>query len=120
MPYQIGQQNDDPDDSIFNEHDIQNNDILVMGSDGLFDNLDQFQIYKCIRPFWQISDNIQDIQIVCDFIAKYAFKLSRNPTYQSPYAIKCKQNYKDYRGGKQDDISVIVAQIQIPNKQQFN
>jgi hypothetical protein len=38
---------------------------------------------------------------------------SLDKNYQSPFAIKAKQNRMRYRGGKPDDITVIVAQLEI-------
>mmetsp|Transcript_82758 Transcript_82758/g.96752 ORF Transcript_82758/g.96752 Transcript_82758/m.96752 type:complete len:230 (-) Transcript_82758:5-694(-) len=41
FPYQIGTHGDNPNMSVEFLHKIQNNDIIVVGSDGLFDNMDQ-------------------------------------------------------------------------------
>ena len=39
MPYQVGTQGDHPSKAEENEHDIRKTDIIVMGTDGLFDNM---------------------------------------------------------------------------------
>jgi hypothetical protein len=43
-PYQIGNKSDDPNDAIDIVHRIRDKDIIVMGSDGLFDNLFDHEI----------------------------------------------------------------------------
>ena len=39
-----------PYNAYDNFHEIQENDIIVMGSDGLFDNLFDEDIHDCVRP----------------------------------------------------------------------
>ena len=51
-PYQVGTNGDNP--MIYagvSSHNIKNNDIIVCGSDGLFDNLDCCHIVQGILPF---------------------------------------------------------------------
>ena len=38
-PYQVGTNGNDPADAVVDTHDIMENDIFVLASDGLFDNL---------------------------------------------------------------------------------
>ena len=40
FPFQIGSQGDNPTVSLTKQHQVQHNDIIVVGTDGLFDNLD--------------------------------------------------------------------------------
>ena len=51
-----------------------------------------------------------DLQRMADKITNYAYKLSLDKEYKSPF-YKLSGNYHKYLGGKSDDITVIVAQI---------
>lgn len=66
-----------------------------------------------MKPFWDASDSILEPKLLAEVIAKFAFKLSVDPVYNSPFAKKAKKAFYNYRGGKSDDISVIVAQVKI-------
>jgi protein phosphatase PTC7 len=39
FPYQIGTSGDDPESADDQVHNVEHNDILVVGTDGLFDNM---------------------------------------------------------------------------------
>ena len=57
-------------------HDVQDNDIIIVGSDGLFDNLYDIKIIEMIRPFIRERDEILDPNLVAEIIAKEAEKYS--------------------------------------------
>lgn len=46
-----------------------------------------------------------------DCIAKKAFYHSKDKKFYSPFAKEAERNHYRYQGGKEDDITVIVAQI---------
>ena len=50
---------------------------------------------------------------LADVIANEAERLSNDATYLSPFATGAKEQFYDYLGGKQDDITVAVAQIKL-------
>jgi len=115
FPYQVGVGGDDPKLGETQVHEIQNNDILIVGTDGLFDNMYDKQITEIINPFIKESDDILDTELVAQIIAKQAEKLSLNTTWMSPFAKHAYDNYYDFKGGKHDDITVIVSQVRIEN-----
>ncbi|KAL4465024.1 hypothetical protein ABPG72_010468 [Tetrahymena utriculariae] len=117
FPYQIGSEGDSPTKAWTFDHQIEHNDIIVCGTDGVFDNIDENQILNCIKPFWEYNDNITDVNLLSEIIAKYAFKLSVDPVYNSPFAKRAKKAYYNYRGGKSDDITVVVAQVKLLSEQ---
>ena len=47
----MGTGGDNPADAEEEMHEVMNNDILVMGTDGLFDNLFDVRIIEILRPF---------------------------------------------------------------------
>ena len=92
-------------------HEIEDKDIIVLGSDGLFDNLYDIKIIELMRPFLRDRDDIIDPTLVAEIIAKEAEKFSYNQGYISPFAKSARDHFFDYAGGKPDDITVIVAQV---------
>lgn len=92
-------------------HEIEDKDIIVLGSDGLFDNLYDIKIIELMRPFLRDRDDIIDPSLVAEIIAKEAEKFSYNQGYISPFAKSARDHFFDYAGGKPDDITVIVAQV---------
>ena len=111
FPFQVGTGGDDPDKADVQIHEVQNNDIIVAGSDGLFDNMYDDQIREVMIPFIKASDELLDPELVAQMIAKQAEKLSLNTKWMSPFAKAAYNNYYDFRGGKHDDVTVVVSQI---------
>ena len=60
------------------KHQIKHNDIVIAGSDGLFDNVDDKSIVKCVKPFLH-QDDLPDVGLVAEMIAKLAYKLAFDP-----------------------------------------
>ena len=91
---------------------MNNNDILIMASDGVFDNLFDNDLAECVKPY-MASDGITflDPQASADCIAQNAQRHGLDENYNSPFAVGAKKDGKNWLGGKLDDISVIVAQI---------
>jgi protein phosphatase PTC7 len=110
FPYQVGTGGDDPAVADTQDHTIQDRDIIVLGSDGLFDNLFDIKIIELLRPFLRDRDDILDPSLVAEIIAKEAERYSYNMNYVSPFAKGAHEHFYDYSGGKPDDITVIVAQ----------
>jgi len=111
FPYQIGSQGDSPSVALEFEHKVENNDIVVVGTDGLFDNVDEKQIIDTIKPLMKGTENILNTAHAADAIAQLAYKLSLDRTYFSPFARKAKEYNYRFRGGKSDDITVLVGQV---------
>ena len=113
FPYQCGQNCDLPYDAQDNKHQIEHNDIIVMGTDGVFDNLFDSQISDvCIRPHLKFDGNLLNPQNASQCVSSLAEALSYNQSYVSPYtqgAIDHGLKKEDNLGGKPDDITVIVA-----------
>jgi hypothetical protein len=49
---------------------------------------------RCIKPYWTAGGSVAedkntlDLAHIAEIIAKYAYKLSLDPTYNSPFAKK--------------------------------
>jgi protein phosphatase PTC7 len=79
FPYQIGIQGDPPHLALEFQHSIKHNDIVVVGSDGLFDNLEASAILGVIQPFLAFGDSLPDPTLVADMISKLAYDKSLDP-----------------------------------------
>ena len=90
--------------------------MIVLASDGLFDNLFDVKIIELVRPFIRDRDEILDPTLVAEIIAKEAEKKSNIGSYMSPFAKGAREQFYDYIGGKPDDITVIVAQVMLKDK----
>ena len=112
-PYQVGTNGDNPKMyALMTSHSIKNNDIIICGSDGLFDNLDHHHIVKSILPFLE-EEKIVDIKFLSEVLAKFAYEFSLDPKFQSPFSKKCQCFDGSGIGGKEDDITVVIAQVNV-------
>jgi len=110
FPYQVGTHGDNPNSAEVNAHNIQDGDIIVLGSDGLWDNLHRPQIIDLIKPYLQNNRSIKnEVGDIAEKISKEAERYSNMASYNSPFAQNAKNYHLYYDGGKPDDITVIVG-----------
>jgi hypothetical protein len=82
MPYQVGTGGDDPlTESVRKSHCIKDGDILVFGSDGLFDNLDNAQISRLLIQF--IIEKQKKTGLLIQFIIEKQKKTEEEKRYES-------------------------------------
>ena len=84
-------------------------DIAIMGSDGLWDNIYPEEILKIVQQY-----HAEPIQQLASIIGKIARIKSLNNTV-TPFAEqlnKISKENKKYIGGKEDDITVVVARVE--------
>lgn len=108
FPYQVGTGGDDPEEAQVNVHGLMENDVIVLATDGLWDNLYEYDILKIIKPFMETSEEINDLGVVCQMIGEICEKYSLNQRYRSPFSMRSRGLYL---GGKPDDITIVLAQI---------
>lgn len=76
FPYQIGHIGDSPTSALPHTHDIKDLDIVVVGSDGLFDNVDNEMILRMLQKHVDDSKQIKDIKNLCLELGNLTYKLS--------------------------------------------
>lgn len=94
-------------------------DIIVMGSDGLFDNIFDQEILKTVNNFMDkiIQTDKQKVQENIDHVVKYltleAKKVGESTSdIKTPFGKEVKEEFEmDYEGGKNDDTTITVAII---------
>ncbi|GAA5812476.1 hypothetical protein MFLAVUS_005932 [Mucor flavus] len=114
FPYQLGTASfDSPADAQQFTVKIEEGDIVILGSDGLFDNLYDDEILEEVQNCIDQEDPslIQAApQTISDALAHRAKIVSEDPDNpSSPFQVRAMHEGLYYQGGKADDISVIVA-----------
>lgn len=112
-PFQIGLNDGAPadsplkgDTSVFS---VRSGDVLVVGTDGLFDNLFEEEILKVVAQHSSQKDADSFVQEVARDLAMKAKRIGESQTAASPFAKKALEDGKYFRGGKNDDTTVLVA-----------
>ena len=116
FPYQCGTGCELPWNAFDNEHEVTaGKDFVVMGTDGLFDNLYDKDIEGCLQPGIKLVKDdefeLSNPEEVANCMAKKAYTLGKDGKYMSPFARGAFKSGYPYPGGKEDDITVIVSQI---------
>jgi protein phosphatase PTC7 len=107
-PYQLSEDSPDrPKDSTVLQTKISPGDIIIAGSDGVFDNLDDASICEIV------GQNPNKPSLISKAVCEQSRKVSLDPDALTPYSKQAQKNrYPNYRnglGGKVDDISCVVV-----------
>jgi protein phosphatase PTC7 len=96
--------------SVFlGEFDLEQGDIVVAGTDGLFDNLFGSEIEEILQEHGGRSCP----QALAWTIATVASMNSTSEDYDSPFAVAAESEGIEHIEGKVDDITVIIAVIKL-------
>jgi protein phosphatase PTC7 len=106
-PYQLSADSPDrPRDGTKLNLELVRDDVIIMGSDGVFDNLGDEQLLELVKTEPQpgrLAKRLSDM----------SRKVSLDRTASTPYAKQAKQwgdpDYKEGLGGKVDDASCVVV-----------
>jgi len=115
MPYQLSSEptSDKPQTGNKYSSTLEYGDIVVLGTDGVWDNLFEYEINKLL-----FDHHNQTSQLIAKEIASAALISSLNKTRLSPFSQNANNYYrkKVYDGGKPDDITVLVVKVQKRSK----
>lgn len=126
FPYQLGKVEgkggqylphggDRPSDSDVYQIALKENDIIIMGSDGLFDNLWDDDTLRCV-----VENEEDGPKIVASILAEYAHAEAKRDDIWTPFAQRAFEagdrnitmdNIDTWLGGKMDDITVVVGYV---------
>eukprot|EP00667_Euglena_gracilis_P008390 EG_transcript_8502 len=98
-----------PTDSGVTEVQVQAGDIVVLATDGLLDNVYETDIVQMITAQLQAGLTLPQIATA---LFQTALDRTRDRTYLSPFAAQARQVGFSYLGGKPDDITLLLAQVQ--------
>lgn len=142
-PYQIGWMGEEmsgktsfrtPQESCTTSYHLKRGDIVIMATDGLFDNVDTEDIIECALRWEQKCGFIRGTDVVArdqrwirgesmtresrDHVQELAQELcdlarekSLDSTVDSPFAILAKENDIMWGGGIPDDCTIIVGHV---------
>ncbi|KAK3737467.1 hypothetical protein QZH41_008353 [Actinostola sp. cb2023] len=88
---------------------VEVDDLIVMGTDGLFDNFPNDLILQEISLLENFEK--ESIQSLADNLAMKAKCLAFDPSYDSPFAKQAKFQGLQISGGKPDDITVLISVV---------
>lgn len=100
-----------PSDADEYSFQLSKNDVVVLATDGVTDNISSEDMQLFLRD--NESTVGSDLQSVTQEFVSKVVKLSKDPNYPSVFAQEItKLTGKDYRGGKEDDITVVVVKVE--------
>ena len=83
-------------------------DSVVVGTDGLFDNVFDWETAAAVSMFKKAGDSSQ---LVAEQLAKLAHMNANMTEGDTPFAVGAREAGRPRPGGKMDDISIIVAHV---------
>ncbi|KAK3031511.1 hypothetical protein RJ639_036025 [Escallonia herrerae] len=102
---------DDPSELVEQyRFDLDEGDVIVTATDGLFDNVYEQDIAYTVSKSLQANLQAEEIAAV---LAKRAQEVGQSASSRSPFADAAQAaGYTGYTGGKLDDVAVIVSLVQ--------
>lgn len=132
LPYQLGFSDiantpnnfESPSDADTASIPVMPGDVIVLATDGLFDNIDLNEIVQEVSQWEQehftakgkdlraiSADGNHAVQLLAEKLVHAARTLSLDQSRDSPFAILAKENDIMWGGGMPDDTTVIVARV---------
>lgn len=103
---------DRPESADQYEFSVEDGDVILMATDGIFDNVPDRMLVEEMDKVWQCKDEIR-LQQCANSIALMARKLSRDPKFLSPFSVNALAAGLEAEGGKPDDITVLLATVSL-------
>lgn len=97
---------DTPEKSDMNTLELEKGDVVLLATDGLWDNVPDQLIIDSLEG---VTD--KNLQQKCNSIALIARRLSCDINHHSPFAKKAGEHGIRTKGGKQDDITLVLLYI---------
>lgn len=110
-PYQLGhhQYANSPQDADLTTLPVVPGDVIIMGSDGLLDNVSELELVQQVKQWAQTRVRPG---AMAQQLAKLAFDHSLDKKRSTPYSRAATEAFDMvYSGGKPDDITVLVAVV---------
>jgi len=98
---------DMPENSKLYNFTLAEGDVVILGSDGLFDNLYDKSIAVVVRD---LGDSARS-QDIAKKLALEAHLISQSVSTATPFSDSAQRNGFRHEGGKPDDVTVLVAKF---------
>lgn len=106
-PFQLGGSSpDSPDLATKVKCPLVAGDVVLVATDGLYDNVYESQILDLLEATWG-----QDPSYQAQVLVSYARQCQEDPDLLVPYGVEAQEADKPWRGGKLDDTAVLVLQM---------
>jgi protein phosphatase PTC7 len=110
FPFQIGTHGNNPKQAETSSMPVCVGDFVILGTDGLFDNLYCISILEDLE--YLKKNDLLTPENISKQLAENAYKFSLNTNYISPFSMTAILNIGTfYQGGKSDDITVSVGMV---------
>lgn len=83
---------------------VREGDVVIVATDGLYDNVPDSDLIKLVGE-------IDDPMALAETLGDMATTRGVDKSYESPFMKAAKKAGVKWRGGKADDITVVVARI---------
>mmetsp|Transcript_13202 Transcript_13202/g.22208 ORF Transcript_13202/g.22208 Transcript_13202/m.22208 type:complete len:431 (-) Transcript_13202:31-1323(-) len=113
-PYQLGSEsNDTANSAVRIAVAVQEGDLVIMATDGLWDNLYDHEVIKmCEEEATKDGDSDKPFtQALAEKLVLRAHQVARSTFRQSPFSVKARQAGYRFFGGKVDDVTVVCCSI---------
>ena len=132
-PFQLGHHKatDKPSDAMLSTFFLEDDDVIVVGTDGLWDNVSEKEILTVIENRIKSNsassssssslsldsnqtfmNNKKEVDACAKEIIQKAFEHANDRTRTTPYSLAATEHFDMvYSGGKKDDITVLVCKI---------
>jgi serine/threonine protein phosphatase PrpC len=104
---------DKPEHADDYEEELQDGDIIVSATDGVFDNLFSYEIYKCVKNFRLKHTRLhtrEQAEQLAEIIVRESLEKVNDKRTKTPFQRKYKKQYNaTWEGGKEDDITAVVT-----------
>ncbi|KAF6259501.1 phosphatase 2C-like domain-containing protein [Scenedesmus sp. NREL 46B-D3] len=114
FPFQLGSadsMSDQPQAAMRFDLQLQPGDIIVTGSDGLWDNIFAEEAATIAS---KCRDKGETATTAAQVLCRYARMRASDAKYHSPFSYSAIQAGYVYLGGKMDDITVVVSYVTLP------
>ncbi|UJR23647.1 hypothetical protein I4U23_026632 [Adineta vaga] len=101
---------DSPEQASITSFNVEENDCILIATDGLWDNLPDSMILEEVKKI--AEPTLDNLQQIAHALAKRALDNGHDPKFNSPFAKSAKRALGiNIIGGKPDDITVLLAVV---------
>ena len=120
-PFQLGMGSDDrPEDADYYVlEDLEQNDVIVAATDGVWDNLYEAEMSHIIKSASALAPTASDSsaqsdsspETVARAIAEASHLHGKDDRFLSPFTVNAQRHGLTFSGGKLDDVTVVVSRV---------
>jgi len=118
-PFQLGMGSDDrpTDADYYVLEDLEQDDIIIAATDGVWDNLYEAEMLHIVKPSNTcISSSApapaqSSPEVIARAISEASHLHGKDEQFMSPFAVNAARHGLTFAGGKLDDVTVVVSRV---------